>query len=119
MTEPTATLADLIDQIDRLRGVPPMGRIGRKVLLKLAEIADDLPTMTGLVLLGETHRITKVIDYAPCGCRDGRHTFSRDGSAWFGRGHWTTLDEAEKRAEKNQTHVVRRTVAYTDTKVVA
>lgn len=115
-TEKPATLADLLDLVSKLREVAPMGRDGRKILLRLADLADDVDTMTGLVVKGEVHRVTLEDQHAPCGCRSKTHPFTRDG--WFGRAHWTTKSEAQQKRAKLQGHIVRRTVAYTDMEVV-
>jgi hypothetical protein len=114
-----ATLDDVMRLLQELRaGGPAMGRNGRKILLKLWDAAEDIDTMTGLVVKGEVHRVTIAKDHAPCGCRDGKHTFSRDGSAWFGRGHFTTEEESRKKAARNQSHVVRRTTGYAELEVI-
>lgn len=117
MTERPATLEDVLGMVEALGSNPRMGRNWRKIALALSAV--DLDQLTGLVVKGDVHRVTLTDDHAPCGCRNDHHAFTRDGSAWFGRGHWTEHGEAEKRAAKNQGHVVHRTVAYTDMEVVS
>lgn len=112
---PPATLADVFEMLTELANVKPMGRASRQLLFRLHEAATDLDTMTGLVVKGEVHRVTLEEEHAPCGCRSNTHPFTRDG--WFGRAYWTTRSEAQKKQVRLQGHIVRRTVAYTDTEV--
>lgn len=112
-----ADLSDVLRMVAELATIPAMGRTGRKTLLRLADAAEDVDRFEGLVIEGEVYNVTWHQEWAACGCKDGLHSFSRDG--WFGRHYWT-MDKAWalQKSVKVKGHLVTRFLASTTTEVV-
>ena len=112
-----ADLSDVLRLITELATVATMGRRGRQILFALANAAHDVERFEGLVVEGEVYGVRWHQEWAPCGCRNGDHTFSRDG--WFGRSYWTTDKTwAAAKANRLKGHLVTRLLASTTTEVV-
>jgi hypothetical protein len=112
-----AELSDLLRMVTRMGEAPRLGKEWRELALAITNAAGDVEKMSGLVLDGEVYNVRVEQHWAPCGCRDGKHRFSRDG--WFGRAGWLDdREEAEKRKDRVRGHIVTRLVAATSLEVV-
>lgn len=110
-------LPDLLRMVARMAAVPRLGDEWTDLALAVTNAAEDAEMMSGLVADGEVYSVRWEQQWAPCGCKDDRHRFSRDG--WFGRAGWLDdRDEAEKRKGRVRGHLVTRLVAYTSMEMV-
>lgn len=114
-----ADLSDVLRLVAELATTPAMGRRGRQILFALSNAGHDIEKFDGLVIEGETYTASWRKEYAPCGCRDGVHRFTRD--SYFGRSYWTeTRVDAEQIVRRWGTggHLVTHLVATTGIEVV-
>jgi hypothetical protein len=113
-----ADLPDILRLVETLGTARRMGRLWRKAALALADAAQDLERMNGLVVEGEVYTAHWRHSWAACGCRDGKHTWTRD-NAWFGRAGWQeTRADAQAQADRVRGHLVTQLTAYTPMEVV-
>lgn len=112
-----ATLEDLLRDVSLIGLTRRMGRDFRRLSLRIADTSEHLANMSGLVVDGEVYTASWSQEYAPCGCKDGKHEFSTD-APWFKRGYWTDRANAQKTATKLRGHVVTHLVANTTMEVV-
>lgn len=110
-------LSDVLRILNELATVATMGRRGRQILFELAHAGDHIEKLEGLVIRGEAHGVRWHQEWAPCGCRDGLHRFSRDG--WFGRSYWSSDKTwVLQKTARLKGHPVTRLLASTTTEVV-
>jgi hypothetical protein len=132
-TDPTpdlqADLPDVLRMVAELGTVRPMGLVGRRILLALANAALDVEKFEGLVIDGEVYAMRWRKEWACCKCGDGKHEWRRDAPQ--ARSHWNftrTDAESEVRQASQQRmswnpgspepHLVSHIVATTSTEEV-
>jgi hypothetical protein len=125
-----ADLPDVLNLVAKLGAAPRLGRDFRRAALTLANAAEDVEHMNGLVIEGEAYNVRWYHEWAVCHCGDVRHEYRKDWPR--GRGHWhLRKDDAEtelRRAQQQRAsweshrpepHLVWHLVAETTTEAVA